>query len=224
MSAHWTYEGSQGPEYWGDLDPAFTACKLGRRQSPINIMNTTGNLSLGPLVIKYRKSTVRVINNRHTIQADYEKGSRLTYAGRLYELAQFHFHSPSEHLVRATQFDMEAHLVHKDSGGRIAVIGVLMKEGMEHPVIADLWRLMPTSQGQTNSTTIVNAYDLLPVDDHFYAYDGSLTTPPCSEEVSWIVMKQPIEVSREQIDKFVATIGWNARPIQPLNERVVEEF
>jgi carbonic anhydrase len=224
MTAHWTYEGSQGPEYWGDLDPAFVTCKLGRRQSPINIMNTMGNLSLGPLIIKYQKCDVGVINNGHTIQANYEKGSTLVYGGRTYELAQFHFHSPSEHLVRATQYDMEAHLVHKDPSGRIAVIGVLMTEGMEHPTIADLWRLTPASEGKSDRTVVVNANDLLPVDGHFYAYDGSLTTPPCSEDVSWILMKEPIEVSREQIETFVATIGRNARPIQPLNERDVEEF
>ena len=119
---------------------------------------------------------------------------------------------------------MEAHLVHKDPTGRIAVIGVLMREGMEHPVIADLWDLTPASEGKSDRTIVVNAHDLLPVDGHFYAYDGSLTTPPCSEEVSWIVMKEPIEVSREQIEKFVATIGRNARPIQALNDRGVEEF
>ena len=224
MSTHWTYEGTRGPEYWGDLDPAFAICRLGRRQSPINIMNTTGNLSLGPLVLSYKKSAVRVVNNGLTVQANHDKGSTLTYAGRKYELVQFHFHSPSEHLVRATQFDMEAHLVHKDPTGRIAVIGVLMVEGMENPLIADLWRLMPPSQGQSEQKAVSNAYDLLPVDGHFYAYDGSLTTPPCSEDVSWIVMKQPIDVAREQIETFVAAIGRNARPIQPLNERIVEEF
>ena len=95
MKAHWTYEGPQGPEYWGDLDPAYAVCKLGRRQSPINIMNTTANFSLGPLVMSYKKSTVGVLNNGHTIHVDYEKGSTLTYAGRKYELLQFTFTAPA---------------------------------------------------------------------------------------------------------------------------------
>lgn len=224
MGAHWTYDGPQGPEHWGGLDPAYSACAIGRRQSPINIINTVTNMALGPLIIQYRKSTVGVVNNGHSIQADCEKGGTFTYAGRTYELIQFHFHSPSEHLVRATQFDMEAHLVHRDPAGHIAVIGVLMTEGTEHSLIADLWKLAPASKGPPGRTATVNAYDLIPLDGHFYAYDGSLTTPPCTEDVTWIVMKQPIEVSREQIDRFVSIIGHNARPVQAINERVVEEF
>jgi carbonic anhydrase len=224
MGAHWTYESSQGPEYWGDLDPVYVTCKIGRRQSPIDIVETAANLGLGPLIIKYRKGAGRVVNNGHTLQVECQKGNMLRYEGRLYELAQFHFHSPSEHLVGGRPFDMEAHLVHRDAEERLAVIGVFMQEGMEHPLLTELWRAAPDAEGAARSVANIDPGELIPVDGHFYAYSGSLTTPPCTEDVQWIVMKTPLAVSPEQIEQFVALIGHNARPVQAINERIVEEF
>ncbi len=224
MGAHWTYEGGQGPDYWGDLDPAYAACRTGRHQSPIDIVGAVANPRLGSLSLRYGRGDICVVNNGHTIQVDFKKGGALVFGGRSYELLQFHFHSPSEHTIKGRPFDMEAHLVHRDATGRLAVIGVLMTKGPEHPLIADLWKVIPLNPGASEATVSVDATDLLPSDNHFYAYQGSLTTPPCSEGVTWIVMKTSVSVSAEQIEKFLSVIGRNVRPVQPLNDRVIEEY
>jgi carbonic anhydrase len=223
MAAHWSYDGAQGPEYWGDLDPAYTACKIGRHQSPVNIAKVTANPRLGSLGVRYRKCDARVVNNGHTIQVNFEKGGTLSYGGQSYELLQFHFHSPSEHTVKGRAFEMEAHLVHRDATKCLAVIGVLMTKGAEHPLIADLWGAVPLNEGTSDAAVSVDAAALLPGERSFYAYKGSLTTPPCTEGVKWIVMKSPISVSGGQIEKFLSVIGHNARPVQPLNDRMIEE-
>jgi len=223
MPAHWTYDGAQGPDYWGDLDPAYAACKLGRRQSPIDIAKVVANPRLGSPGFLYKQRDVRVVNNGHTIQVNIEKGGSLSYGGKSYGLLQFHFHAPSEHTVKGRPIDMEAHLVHRDAAGGVAVVGVFMTKGTEHPLIADLWRVMPPQEGTSDTVVSVDPIRLLPSDRHFYAYNGSLTTPPCTEGVKWIVMKTPVAVSAGQIERFLSIIGRNARPVQALNDRVIEE-
>lgn len=224
MTGRWSYSGTTGPAHWGDLDPTYATCKLGTMQSPVDITETTPNASLGPLATQYEKSPLAIINNGHTIQVNYESGSTLSLDGRTFELLQFHFHAPSEHLVGGVAFDMEVHLVHRDADGNYAVIGVLMTEGAEHPLVAQCWRRLPEAHKAAHPAVRIDAQDLFPLDGHFYAYEGSLTTPPCSEGVRWIVMKKPVEVSREQIDRFRQAIGPNARPVMPLNDRIIEAF
>jgi len=222
VSTHWSYEGSHGPAHWGDLDPAFCLCKSGTRQSPIDIAEAVANPALGPLAAKYRHSPAVLVNNGHSIQVNCERGSSLTVDGRAYELLQFHFHSPSEHTIEGAPFDMEAHFVHQDAQGNFAVIGIMMTEGAEHLMLATFWDRIPTTRTTLDTDIRICAHDLFPADWRYYAYDGSLTTPPCTEDVKWFIMKEPVEVSREQIDRFVKLIGPNARPICPLNGRIVE--
>lgn len=224
MAAHWGYGGHNGPEYWGNLDPAYVLCRTGRRQSPIDIAAARHDPTIGPLGADYKKTRLTLVNNGHTIQVNCEPGSRLAYGTQRYELLQFHFHSPSEHLIEGRAFGMEAHFVHRGAKGGAAVIGVLMTEGESNPALAEFWEYVPAREATVPTSLALNPAELLPQGIHFYAYEGSLTTPPCSETVQWIVMKDPIEVSRAQIDRFRSLIGENARPVQPLNDREVLEF
>ncbi|MFH1417398.1 MAG: carbonic anhydrase family protein [Planctomycetota bacterium] len=222
MAAHWSYESPHGPAQWGDLDPAYGLCKTGTRQSPIDITEAVANPALGLLAAKYGRSPAILVNDGRTVQVNCEKGSSLTVDGCVYDLLQFHFHSPSEHHIAGTPFDMEVHLVHRDADGNLAVIGIMMVEGAEHLMLATFWDRIPATRTTVDTGIRICSHDLFPVDWRYYAYDGSLTTPPCTEDVKWFIMKEPVEVSREQIDRFVELIGHNARPVCPLNGRIVE--
>lgn len=224
MGTHWGYANHDGPEHWGELDPAYGLCRTGRQQSPVDITGAVHDSSIGPLGVAYKRTAVNVVNNGHTIQVDCDPSSQLVYEGRKYYLLQFHFHSPSEHLIEGRRFPMEAHFVHRSPLDDLAVIGVMLTEGAENPVLASLWNQVPPEVGSMSGGTRINPADLLPFDIHFYAYTGSLTTPPCSEGVQWIVMKQPLEVSRSQVEQFHELIGENARPVRPLNDRLIREF
>ncbi|MBF0345498.1 MAG: carbonic anhydrase family protein [Nitrospirae bacterium] len=221
--AHWGYEGKEGPENWGDLSKDYETCKTGKGQSPIDLPKEPKTLTKS-IGFNYKPASMKVINNGHTIQVNYAPGSTVTINGNKYELLQFHFHSPSEHEVGGALYDMEVHLVHKNEKGELAVVGVLMKEGKEHKLVKDVWSNLPDKVGQEKVVdgVKINAADFLPTDLTLYQYSGSLTTPPCSEKVSWNVLKAPIEISKAQKDKFLAIVGKNARPVQPVNERVVE--
>jgi len=241
--AHWNYEGATGPAHWGDLSPESALCNCGRNQSPIDIRKTR-KAQLGSIVFAYKDTPVRIVNNLHTIQetastpaheSPYrthghtvhdESQSTMTVEGKTYELMQFHFHSPSEHTVDGKHYDMEAHFVHKSERGEIAVVGVFMKKGAENGLVRTLWQSLPEEANKEKvvADVLVNAADLLPGDRSYYRYDGSFTTPPCTEGVAWIVMTTPIEASAAQIETFKSTMGCgNNRPVQPLNERVVFE-
>ena len=223
-SSHWGYIGEEGPEFWSELSPDFQVCAMGDYQSPIDL-DSSIPADLGELEISYQDSPLKLINNGHTIQVNYEPGSFLKLDGQDYELLQFHFHKPSEHLVEGSPFDMEAHLVHKHHAtGNLAVLGVFMKRGADNQALRSIWEKMPRSAGpeETVRGVSVNASQLLPEDRNgFYRYYGSLTTPPCSEIVNWIVFKQPIEVSADQIVQFIEAAGVNARPAMPRNRRFV---
>ena len=224
MRSHWGYKGHNGPTHWGALDPAYKLCDTGRRQSPIDIVSPEINPLLKPLAPHYRETEVTVVNNGHAIQVNCDKGSTLIFDEEAYILLQFHFHSPSEHQIGRKPFAMETHLVHQGPSGELVVIGVLTVEGRENGVLAKFWGQIPPMEGEVETGTLINVADLLPADPHYYTYDGSLTTPPCTEDVRWFVMKEPLEVSRAQVDAFLGVIGANARPVQPLNDRVIEEF
>jgi carbonic anhydrase len=220
---HWGYEGEGGPAYWGSLKPEYATCGSGLYQSPIDINNTI-KASLDKLAFSYKETPLKIINNGHSIQVNYEPGSTFTVDGQTYELLQFHFHAPSEHTVKGQFYDMEMHLVHKNSKNELAVVGVMLKKGTPNNIIQVLWDNIPSEVNKENAVTgiSVNAAGLLPSNTGYYHYFGSLTTPPCSEGVNWSVLKTPIEVSEEQIAKFRSVMGVdNNRPVLPVNKRFI---
>lgn len=220
----WSYQGATGPQRWGDLDPAWILAKTGRQQSPVDIAPARAVRSDGaPLEVRYEPTTLEILNNGHTIEDDYHGGGTLTVAGHAYRLAQFHFHSPSEHTIDGRHAPMEMHLVHKDADGKLAVIGVLVEEGPANPALAALWEHLPAQAGRAKEYegVQVDASKLLPASLASYRYAGSLTTPPCSEGVAWFVLQEPIRASAEQIAAFRAVISGNNRPTQPLHGRTI---
>ena len=223
-TVHWTYEGETGPQHWAELSPEFALARDGKQQSPIDITKSAAKASdQPPLAADYQDAALDVQNNGHTIEDDYHDGGTLTVGGKAYKLAQFHFHSPSEHTIDGKHAPMELHLVHKDAEGKLAVVGVLIQEGAANPELDVLWKHMPRTVGRAGgaSGVMVNAKKLLPPSLASYRYIGSLTTPPCSEPVQWFVLQQPITASAEQIATFQKVIHANNRPVQPLNGRSV---
>jgi len=220
---HWSYEGEGGPENWAKLDPKNTACATGQRQSPIDIREGI-KVDLEAVQFDYRPSSFRIIDNGHTVQVNVGD-STITLTGKTYELVQFHFHRPSEEKVNGRNFDMVAHLVHKADDGSLAVVAVLMERGEENPFIQTLWNNMPLEKNVAVSPPApnINPSSLLPTSRNYYTYMGSLTTPPCTEGVLWLVMKQPVQVSPEQIAIFSRLYRNNARPIQPASSRLIKE-
>ena len=220
--AHWGYSAETGPAHWGDMKPEFSTCKTGKQQSPINISGAH-SASLPSISFSYQATPLNVVNNGHTIQVNYAPGSHITVDGKQYELLQFHFHSPSEHEINGKPADMVAHLVHKAADGQLGVIGVLMKKGANNPLIEKIWKHLPTHEGEHSKAAIkINVEDLLPADRAYYHYSGSLTTPPCSEGVNWMVLKNTVDVSAAQIGAFTDIFHKSTRPVQPLNGRRIE--
>lgn len=221
--AHWGYTGHESPEHWGDLSSEYSICKDGRNQSPVNIEKTI-EASLPPLVFQYNKTSMDMIDNGHTVQANYDGGSTLTVNGHTFDLVQFHFHTPSENAVDGRLFPMEAHLVHADKDGNLAVVSVLFEEGASNPLLDKLWPQMPTKVGEgvKDLDMTFNVEEMLPADHSYYRFNGSLTTPPCTQGVYWFVLKTPATVSRAQVTKFNTVIGVdNNRPLQPRNARPI---
>ncbi len=220
----WDYDGEDGPDYWGELKEEFTACKTGQSQSPIDIqIHRAVKEKLPAIEFHYQEAPLSILNNGHTIQVNYPAGSSIKVGDASYELVQFHFHTPSEHTINGKPFPMVAHLVHKDAAGDLGVIGVMMKEGGKNPIIDTLWKVVPKKAGEKVERTdiTIDATALLPEDRSYFAYSGSLTTPPCSESVSWMVLKTPVEVSGDQVAVLASLVGNNARPVQALNGRTV---
>jgi len=221
---HWSYEGEDGPERWGEIAEQYRMCSEGWNQSPIDI-TVDIHAGLPELIFDYHSSDLRAINNGHTIQQNVQPDSFLTITGRdaPYELKQFHFHSPSEHKIAGLSYAMELHFVHKSEKGALAVVGVMIDEGDEHPVLSKLWSWMPEHAGETSEQAIgIEETNLLPPTREYFAYSGSLTTPPCTEGIVWIVLKNPIEASAEQIARFKERVGQATnRPIQPHNARLI---
>lgn len=217
---HWGYEGEHGPAHWGEMDPAYTLCATGLEQSPIDIA-ATAPLNPADLAFAYQPSGLTIVNNGHTIQANYKAGSTVQIDGRPYELLQFHFHRPSEHTVDGGDLPMELHLVHRNDTEGLAVVGVFLVEGAENAALAPVFDHMPAEEGEpeTIEGVTIHAADLLPADQRYWRYDGSLTTPPCSEAVKWHVMQTPVEVSAAQLAAYEAIFHLNARPVQPFNAR-----
>jgi len=221
---HWSYSGTEGPEHWGDLDPSFAVCKTGKRQSPVNIDHPK-KAELQPIQFDYRPSPLKIINNGHTIQINYTPGSTLTIGGKQYQVVQFHFHKPSEEAISGKHFGMVLHIVHRSSEGNLAVVGVLLEGGEDNRFIEKLWSNLPKEEGKEMEVAgvTVNIADALPADHSFYHFTGSLTTPPCTEGVEFYIMKTAVQLSAGQMAAFAKYFPLNARPIQPLNGREVQE-
>ncbi len=223
----WDYEGARGDEHWSQLDPEYAPCNEGKEQSPIDIRKAE-KADLPDLRFESKSGPLRyVINNGHTIRVNYHRGNGnfLVVDGQRYELTQFHFHRPSEESIYGKTYPMAAHLMYQASEGKVAGITVFIKLGRSNLTVEKLWEHMPKAEGQDEvSGTDINPASLLPRDTHsYFMYNGSLTAPPCSEGVTWFVFKSPIEVSAEQINAFAKLYPNNARPVQPLNGRVVKE-
>jgi carbonic anhydrase len=223
---HWDYAGANGPLAWADLKPDFATCGTGKRQSPINIDES--QTLRGPaeaISFDYRPSSGSVVNNGHTIQIDVSGDNGIMVRGSRYQLVQLHFHHPSEERINYRSFAMVAHLVHKDYMGRLAVVAVLLEPGAANAVINNFWTYMPLGPGDRVMMPAgsVDLNGLLPKDQRYYQFMGSLTTPPCSEEVLWMILKQPVTLSQEQMRMFAQQYPNNARPVQPTNGRVVRD-
>ena len=224
-SARWTYTGATGPAKWAKLEKGFASCALGKTQSPIDIPDAEARKGdLSPLLFDYRPSPLRIIDNGHTIQINYAPGSTISVEGKRYELVELHFHKPSEEKISGKAHDMEAHLVHKGKDGKFAFVAVLLDEGKENALIKTLWSNLPQAKDKENVVDAVkiNAIDLLPRDKGYYSFAGSLTTPPCSEDVKWFVLKTPTQISADEIARFARSYPMNARPVQDLIGRDIQ--
>jgi carbonic anhydrase len=220
---HWDYSGAGGPQDWGRMNPEFAKCSSGTRQSPIDIRDGI-KVELDPVQFDYKPSAFKVIDNGHTVQVNVANGNWIDVMGQRYQLVQFHFHRPSEERIDGKPFDMVVHLVHKSLEGRLAVVAVLLERGSAQPVVQSVWNNLPLEKGdEVPARAPIDMNQLLPAERGYFTYMGSLTTPPCSEGVLWMVMKQPVSVSPEQIGIFARLYPMNARPIQSVSGRLIKE-
>jgi carbonic anhydrase len=224
----WSYDGATGTEHWGELDPEYAACKTGKEQSPIDI-RTTEKAALPAIRFEYKSGPLKyLINNGYTIRVNYHDDSspgNFVIVGKTrYQLTQFHFHRPSEEYINGKPYDMEVHLMHQASGGRVAGVTVFLRAGGANATIQKLWDHMPStlSQELAIAGVEVNPAGLLPHDNGYFMYMGSLTAPPCTEGVTWFVLKTPVDISTEQLNAFAKLYPHDVRPLQPLNGRVVK--
>lgn len=220
---HWDYEGPGAPDKWGQLQADFRACDLGLQQSPIDLRSAQA-ARLDSIDITFVDMPLRVVNNGHTIQVNCVPGSGMRIGADRYELVQFHFHHPSEHLLDGTRFELECHFVHRSSAGALAVVGVFLRPGTASSTLQAVWDVMPAVEGpEVSLATRINPGELLPRERSYFRYFGSLTTPPCSEGVLWTVLKTPVEASPEQLRRFALLFTGNARPVQSLARRFLLE-
>jgi carbonic anhydrase len=221
---HWTYEGLGNPEQWGKLKPDFIMCDIGKNQTPINLVEADMIESkLALIEFSYKNAAANVVNNGHTIQVNYPEGNSIKIDGKIFNLAQFHFHTPSENQINGKSYPLEAHFVHKNDKGELAVIGIMFEIGNPNETIEAIWKKVSSKENEESKIEQeLNLTNLLPEEKNYFRFNGSLTTPPCSEGVRWFVLKKPLTVSPTQIHQFK---GWmkhdNARPLQPVNARPI---
>ena len=217
--AAWAYEGAAGPQAWAELRPEFALCAKGRRQSPIDLQGGLA-VDLEPVLFDYRASGFAVVDNGRTVQVNLAPGNAIELGGRRFELQQFHFHHPAEERIDGRAFEMSLHLVHRDAQGRLAVVALLFDRGPPQPVVQQVWNHLPLERHQETAARVaLDLPALLPADRRYYTYMGSLTTPPCSEGVQWVVMRHPVTMAPEQIDLFARIYPMNARPLQAASGR-----
>lgn len=223
---HWSHhKGDEGPEKWSHLCDGFSACG-GTAQSPINFVtdSISSNSELSAIKFNYGKTTTDIINNLHTIQFNVSDSNSIELNGKDYKLVQFHYHALSEHTVNGKYFPIEVHFVHMHSDTDFAVVGLFIEEGAENKLFKNFLDKFPTTEGEYKSENIINLMSLLPDNKSYFSYNGSLTTPPCSEVVNWYVLQKTIFASKEQIEKFSKILDNNYRPIQALNGRKIYSF
>ena len=219
----WSYEGETGPANWGRINPAWAKCGAGNRQSPIDIRDGM-KVDLEQITFDYHPSSFNVTDNGHTVQVMVGSGNFLTVGNRTYELIQFHFHRPSEERINGKGYEMVVHLVHKDGEGRIAMLALLLERGKPQPVIQTVWNNLPLEKLDTAAPNeTLDPQDLLPARRDYYTFMGSMTTPPCNEGVLWLVMKEPLQASPQQMALFSRLYPLNARPTQPSGGRIIKE-
>jgi carbonic anhydrase len=223
----WSYEGTRGAAHWGDLDPEYASCKTGTAQSPIDIEDTR-KADLPPIRFAYKMGPLTIINNGYTAaRVNYTRGNGnvMIVGDKRYELTQFHFHHPSEEYLHGKPYEMVIHLMHQASDGAVAGVAIPVRVGTANATVAQLWAHMPQTAGDEHLIpgVEIDPAGLLPRDAAYYTYEGSQTAPPCTEGVTWFVLKTPVTLSAEQIDTFAKLYPHDVRPIQPLNGRVVEE-
>lgn len=201
MATHWSYEGEGSPEHWGELSPENQLCKLGKNQSPINI-DTVLQAHIHPLQAHYQGTPTTILNNGHTIQAGFsaDNGNVVTIDSTPFTIEQLHFHAPSENTLHGKHYALEMHMVHKNKAGEVAVVAVMFDVGTANSELTKLWQAMPVQTEESKALTQkIDINKLLPKDLTYYRFSGSLTTPPCSEGVRWLVMKHPLTLSAQQL-------------------------
>ena len=218
----WGYTGKGAPKHWGSLDPAYALCASGANQSPIDLTDFI-EAEIEPIHFNYTGLVTEIAHTGYAIQAKYTTGSTIKVNGKIFSLKQIDFHAPSEHMINGGQVPIEVHFVHTDNEGNFAVIAVMYTLGNEHAELEKIWQQMPTEAGKkVGMASQVRADHLMPENKEYYRFNGSLTTPPCTEGVLWMVMKNPVPVSEAQIKQFVKTLKRpNNRPVQPVNARPV---
>jgi carbonic anhydrase len=221
---HWNYGKEHGPAHWAELKPEYEACGIGTHQSPIDI-TVTEKAKLPPVKVEYQRVPLRIVNNGHTVQVNVPPGSTLSVGDHDYTLLQFHFHAPSEEAIHGKHHPLVAHLVHKDAEGKLAVVAVLLDVGGANAGLDPVFSHLPAKEGEeaTIDGVSIDPARILPAKRSYYEFEGSLTTPPCTEGVRWIVLKQPATLSKTQLEAFRSLYPKNARPTQPLHARVVRE-
>jgi carbonic anhydrase len=221
---HWSYSGNTGADKWGSLGKEYAACSVGQRQSPIDIRNTI-RADLPPIQFAYKPVPLSIMDNGHSIRIDTPDAGGITVDDESYELQQFHFHKPSEFKVNGKAYDMSVHLVHQSKAGKLAVVAVLFETGKEQNLVRTLWTHLPLGQGKpvTRPEVRIDPSQLLPAKRNYFTFLGSLTTPPCTEGVTWLVLKTPVQISKEQLADFGSIYKNNVRPVQPVNMRVIKE-
>ena len=219
----WDYGSKHGPKHWAEIKSEFATCGIGKEQSPIDIRGAVHD-KLDPIAFDYHPTPLRIIDNGHTVQVIYGPGSFISIGDQRYELQQFHFHKPSEERINGKSYPMVAHLVHKKSDGALAVVAVLLRQGHQSALIQTLWANLPSEKEKEKvvEKLSINAASLLPRQHAYYTFRGSLTTPPCSEGVTWYVLVNPAEISEAQIARFGKIYSANARPVQPVNGRTIK--
>lgn len=219
----WSYKGPTGPGHWAALSSDYKDCKLGKYQSPIDVRGAKVS-ELPPIEFSYQAAPLHILNTGHSIQVNLPAGSFITVGGKRYGLVQFHFHHPSESKLEGKGFPLELHLVHASEDGKGAVVAVLLADGKSNPALAALFKYIPKTTGQENAPdgVTVDPSALLPTNHAYFTFPGSLTTPPCTEDITWFLLRTPVRVSKQEVRTFAAEYPLNARPVQPLNGRLLQ--
>lgn len=221
----WDYGNEIGPAVWGELSKDFKLCASGKKQSPINIETswTKNSLSLSAIKLAYKSSAIHMVNNGHWIELEFDKGSKLIFGPQEYELKQIQLHAPAEHLIDKKQANIEIQFLHRDKEGHLLILALMLYRGKMNYALHSLFDYIPAISNTKNfiEDKKINPLDFLPEGGGYYTYMGSLTSPPCSENVRWIILSHPIEASLQQIKKLTNVYRMNNRPFQPLNRRKV---